>query len=90
MVSTSVTSGTLASSSGSALSSAAAICGSAAFFAPQIWTEPSMRLPPRMTNRSMLFLLGLAAIANAAPAIAPAVMPWVFGVSYLRLDSLRH
>jgi hypothetical protein len=38
------------------LSSAAAICGRAAFFAPQIWTEPSMRLPPRMTNRSMLFL----------------------------------
>ena len=51
-----VTSGTFASSSRSELSSAAAICGRAAFFAPRIWTEPSMRLPPRMTNRSMLFL----------------------------------
>ena len=56
MVSTSVTSGTFPNSSGSELSSAAAICGSAAFFAPRTWTEPSMRLPPRMTNRSMLFL----------------------------------
>ena len=56
MVSTSVTSGTFDNSSGSELSRAAAICGSTAFLAPEIWTEPSMRLPPRMTNRSMLFL----------------------------------
>ena len=56
MVSTSVTSGTFVSSSGSGLSSAAAICGRTAFFAPQIWTEPSMRLPPRMTSRSIMFL----------------------------------
>src|SRR5262245_57400571 len=56
MVSTSITSGTFASSSRSELSSAAAICGKAAFFAPRTCTEPSMRLPPRTTNRSILVL----------------------------------
>ena len=39
------------------LRSAAAISGRAALFADRgISTEPSMRLPPRMTKRSMLFL----------------------------------
>ena len=74
-------------SSRSELSSAAAICGRAAFFAPQIWTEPSMRLPPRMTNRSMLFLFRRKAISEAALRWSPdtrrhgmAADAWVFGV----------
>ena len=64
MVSTSVTSGTFVSSRRPEPNRAAAICGRAAFFAPRTWTEPSMRLPPRMSNRSMLSLSVL----------------WVFGV----------
>ena len=56
MVSTSLTSGTFVSSRRPEPRRAAAICGRAAFFAPRTWTEPSMRLPPRMSNRSMLFL----------------------------------
>ena len=38
---------------GSSVSSAAAMAGSAAFFAPLIRTVPSSGLPPRMTNLSI-------------------------------------
>ena len=79
MVSTSATSGTFPSSSRSGLSSAAAICGRAAFFAPQIWTEPSMRLPPRMTNRSML-VSSRVAVREAKRALGFRIIPSEGGI----------
>src|SRR6185312_12981642 len=59
MEATSLTSGTLPRSSGSALNNEAASCGRTAFLAPRTSTEPSSRLPPRITSRSMPSLVCL-------------------------------
>src|SRR6516165_810970 len=56
MVIMSRTMGMLCSITGSEVSNAAAIAGSAEFFAPLIATEPCNRLPPRIRNLSILSL----------------------------------
>ena len=53
MVTMSRTMAMLCSVTGSAVSSAAAITGSAEFFAPLMATVPCSALPPLMTNLSM-------------------------------------
>src|SRR5439155_18056420 len=53
VVLTSCRRGTLLSVIGSAVSSEAHSCGSAAFFAPEIVTSPSSRRPPRIKSLSM-------------------------------------
>src|ERR1700694_3774083 len=52
MVATSMSCGTLDSARGRALSSAAHMIGSAAFFAPETRTSPSSDRPPRMRSLS--------------------------------------
>src|SRR6266404_5757838 len=52
MVRTSISCGTLASTSGWAVSSAAHMIGRAAFFAPETYTCPSSGTPPRMRSLS--------------------------------------
>src|SRR5438067_9872360 len=54
VVSMSRTCGIFSKVTGSSLSKAAAMAGSAAFFAPLMRTVPSSGFPPRMTNLSML------------------------------------
>src|ERR1035438_6949984 len=53
------TCGTFSRITGSSVSRAAAMQGSAAFFAPLIRTVPSSGLPPRITSLSMIYDLVL-------------------------------
>src|SRR5207248_1235997 len=53
VVSMSRTSGIFSNTTGSSVSRAAAIAGSAAFLAPETRTVPSSGLPPRITNLSI-------------------------------------
>src|SRR5712692_6395102 len=58
MVEMSLTRGTFSRRRGSVVRMAAAIAGSAAFFAPLISTVPSRRRPPSMRNLSILLTEG--------------------------------
>src|SRR3954447_4583100 len=81
VVSMSRTCGMFSRMTGSSVSRAAAMAGSAAFLAPLMRTVPSRGFPPRITNLSMLLdCLSNVAFCGLKPTVS-------FGAPYL---GLRH
>src|SRR5262249_46136776 len=74
--------GTLVSATGESASNVAARIGSAAFFAPEIRTSPSRRVPPTMTSLSKRDL----ARGRAALAAARAPLFWREGLQRERMN----